>query len=94
MEISEILQVIIALASPLVASFFKNPKWSQEMKLFCVLMVSILLAVLSQYIAGDLHLDGDLANAAFVIFSIATILYKAFLKDTTLNKDLEAKKVL
>ena len=94
MESVEVLQVIIALTSPLIASFFKNPKWSQEMKLFCVLVVSIVLAALSQYLAGDLHLDGDLAKTAFTIFSIATILYKAFLKDTKLNSDLEAKKVL
>lgn len=84
------IDLVLGLVTPFIASFLKNPRWSDTVKVGLVVLVSVLLALAVEFSSGRLSwtIESILPSAA-TIFATATILYKTLLANTSINKDLE-----
>jgi len=70
---------IAGFVAPILAQFAKRLTGaSGNVAMLLTVGVSAAIALVSLYVAGEIHSVGDVVKQAMAIFGIATVLYKLF----------------
>jgi biotin transporter BioY len=87
---SEGFAAMLGVIAPIIISFLKDAKWSMGTKMSLTVAVCVLLGALSVYAAGGVELNSveSYIGAAATVFTVATVMYNTYFKNTELNSEL------
>jgi hypothetical protein len=90
---SEFIALAFGLFMPFVVSWLKGSNWPDWTKVALSLAISICGGALAALIDGKLDLQ-TLAGASGIVFTSATVVYKTWFANTSLNNRLEQQQPL
>lgn len=89
----EFISLAVGVLMPLVISFLKSRTWPDAVKVLLSLLCCVIAGACVAYATGGLTWGAWAADAGLV-FTAATVVYKAWFKATALDRQLTETKVL
>ena len=90
---SEFVALACGLLMPFVISWLKDCNWPDWVKVLLSLGVSVLGGALAAAATGQLDLNTLTTNSG-IVFTSATVFYKAWFANTSMNNRLEQRRTL
>lgn len=85
---SEFLTLALSLLMPMIVSWLKRESWPEWAKVTLALALSILGGAVTAAVEGSIDL-ATVTTSSAIIFTSATVFFKAWFQHTTLNAQLE-----
>jgi hypothetical protein len=87
-SMKEFLNLALGLLMPMVVSWLKRNHWPDWAKVLLSLGIALLAGLITAGAEGNWNLSAIGANSG-TVFALATVFYKTYFQDTSLNRRLE-----